>query len=125
MAATQRRLLIVEDDPTLRSIYAEALTMDGFEVVAAADGIEAFGLFLEKGPFDALIVDQDMPGLTGRQLLERLRKQGEGAPALLMSGRLELSKAEQQALRVGPVLGKPFTFDQLFRAVTALLPAKA
>jgi DNA-binding response OmpR family regulator len=122
--ATRKRLLVVDDDPNLREMYAEVLSADGFEVVTAQDGLEAFELFLTQGPFHALIVDQNMPRLTGKQLLKRLRGLGEDAPALLISGRLEVAPREQETLGLGAWLDKPFSQGALLAAVRALLSPK-
>ena len=122
---TGRRLLVVDDDPNLREIYVDVLSAEGFEVVTARDGLEAFELFLTQGPFHALIVDQNMPRLTGRQLLKRLRGLGEDAPALLISGRrLEVAPKEQEALGLGAWLDKPFSRGALLDAVRRLLFAR-
>jgi len=122
--ATRKRLLVVDDDPNLREVYADVLSAEGFEVVTAKDGLEAFELFLTEGPFHALIVDQNMPRLTGRELLKRLRGLGESAPALLISGRLEVSPKEQEELGLGAWLAKPFSQGALLEAVRKLLSAR-
>jgi two-component system response regulator MprA len=119
----KRRLLIVEDDPALRELYEEVLSGEGFAVVTARDGLEAFERFLADGPFDALIVDQDMPRLDGKALLKRLRGLGEGAPAILVSGRLEVDASEGESLGLGAWLDKPFSRDALLRAIRKLIPA--
>jgi len=122
--ATRKRLLVVDDDPNLREVYADVLSAEGFEVVTAKDGLEAFELFLTEGPFHALIVDQNMPRLTGRQLLKRLRGLGEDAPALLISGRLEVAPKDQEDLGLGAWLDKPFSQGALLEAVRKLLSAR-
>jgi DNA-binding response OmpR family regulator len=113
----RRRLLLGEDEPTLREMLAEALQHEGFEVVSAADGVEVLRLFADLGPFDALVLDHDMPRLPGRDVLCRLRHDGLAVPVVLCSGRLELSDDERARLRVGPVLRKPFTLRELLDAI--------
>ena len=119
----KRRLLIVEDDPDLRELYEDVLSGEGFEVVTARDGLDAFERFLADGPFDALVVDQDMPRLDGKALLKRLRGLGEGVPAVLVSGRLLLDPSEGERLGLGAWLHKPFSRETLVRAIRKLIPA--
>ena len=111
------RILVAEDEAHLREILAEALREEGFEVVTAPDGAEALKLYRAAGPFDVLLLDEEMPRLTGRRLLARLRAQGEDVAAVIFSGNLELTAEEQARLGVGPALRKPVSLDELARAI--------
>lgn len=117
------RLLLAEDDDLLREIVREGLEAEGFEVVDARDGEAAFAIFTSSGPFDVLLLDEEMPRLTGRQLLARLRASGQRVTALLVSGNLELSEEERATLGVGPVLRKPISLDELSREIRRVLGA--
>ncbi len=119
------RLLVADDDALLREILAEGLEQAGFEVVVAEDGAIALELFRNQGPFAAVLIDEEMPRLTGRQFLKQTHGERRGVAALLVSGNLTLDEAEQRALDVGPVLGKPFSFDQLVAVIRAAIAAKA
>lgn len=116
-AMTRLRILVAEDEGPLREILAEGLRDEGFEVVAASNGTEALELYSSDGPFDVLLLDEEMPRLTGRGLLVRLREQGERVAVILFSGNLELSEQEQARLGVGPTLRKPVSLDELSRAI--------
>ena len=118
------RVLLAEDDPVLREILSEGLAEEGFVVAAARSGAEAMDWYRRDGAYDALLLDEEMPGMTGRQLLRRLREAGDHIPALIISGNLELDEAEQRALGVGPVLRKPIPLAELGRALRALVPSK-
>jgi two-component system KDP operon response regulator KdpE len=111
------RLLIAEDDPQLRGFLAAELAAAGFAVVAAADGADALRLYQTQGPFDALLLDEEMPQVTGREILRRLRSRGDFLPALLFSGSLTLTEKEQAELRVGPVVRKPCGLVALVEAL--------
>ena len=113
------RVLLAEDDALLREILCEGLAIEGFEVVAAEDGLRALERFEREGPYDVLLIDEEMPGLTGRELVARIRQQGHRVPALLISGNLHLDPEERAALGVGPVLRKPVSFQDLTRAINA------
>jgi DNA-binding response OmpR family regulator len=112
---------VAEDDSILREILDDGLRAEGFDVVVAKDGAEALHSYLTFGPFDALLLDEEMPQLTGRQLLLRLREKGDRVPALLISGNLELDEAERTALQVGPVLRKPIPLRELAQALRAAI----
>ena len=85
----------------------------------AEDGRAALERFRAHGPYDVLLIDEEMPGLTGRELLGIVRKEGYRVPALLISGNLHLEPEECAALGVGPVLRKPISFEDLAQAVRA------
>ena len=111
------RVLLAEDDAAVRHLLIDALTAEGFEVAAATNGAEALDLFHRAGPWDVVLSDEEMPRLTGRQLLSRLRGEGAIVPALILSGSLHLSAAEQLALGVGSVLEKPFRIGEVLDAL--------
>ena len=119
------RLLVADDDATLREIVCEGLVDEGFEVVPAEDGERALELFRTRGPYDALLLDEEMPGLTGRQLLGVIRAQNDLVPVLLLSGNLVMEDDERSALGVGPVLLKPVTIRELAQAVRQAVAAGA
>lgn len=119
------RILVVEDDALLREIVAEGLTSEGFDVVTAEDGGAALDLFRGSGPWDVLLLDEEMPRLRGRELLARLRADGERVPAVLISGNLELSDEERRELGVGPVLRKPISIEDLSRALRSAIASGA
>jgi DNA-binding response OmpR family regulator len=118
------RILIAEDDDLLRRFLELRLRSAGFDVVSAADGAEAWSLYSSRGPFAAVLFDEDMPALTGRELISRLRDQGETVAAILMSGSLTLDVGEQLALGVGPVVEKPFSPSTLIKALEGAIRAR-
>ena len=117
------RVLLAEDEALLREILCEGLADEGFEVEAAPDGREALRLYRAKGPFDALLLDEEMPGLTGRQLLRQLRRDGDRVAAVIFSGNLVLDDDEQADLGVGPVLRKPVAMRDICAALRAAIAA--
>jgi CheY-like chemotaxis protein len=116
-AMTRLRILVAEDEAALREILTEGLRDEGFEVVTATDGLEALERYRSDGPFDVLLLDEEMPRLTGLRVLTRLREKGERVAVILFSGNLELSEQEQARLGVGPTLRKPVSLEELSRAI--------
>ena len=111
------RILLAEDDPVLRDILCESLCEEGFRVSVARDGAHALELYQQGGPYDLLLVDEEMPHLTGREVLRRIRADGDRVPAILISGNLHLDDDECAALGVGPVLRKPISLSDLSEVV--------
>ena len=116
-AVRPARILLLEDDGRLRQMLCEGLQEEGFEVTPAADGVEALALVGIRGPFDLLLLDDEVPWLTGRQLLRLLRVTGLRTAAVFYSGDLELTGAEQAALGVSAVLSKPLLLSELAAAI--------
>jgi CheY-like chemotaxis protein len=116
------RILVVEDEPFVRSVCARILRTAGHKVSLAEGGARALELF-EQESFDLLITDVMMPGMTGAELVDRLRKKGTDVPVLFMSGYMERSMAQEGELPDGHLLRKPFTGDELTTGVRKLLDA--
>jgi two-component system response regulator QseB len=116
-----KRILLVENDTELRTIFAEGLEDYGFEVVSARDGLSAFEKYVDQGPFDALVVEQNLPNVTGPELLQRLRDKGEGTPAILMSGRLEVGAQQKGPLGIASLFEKPFRLKALVTALRRVM----
>jgi response regulator RpfG family c-di-GMP phosphodiesterase len=105
------RLLIVDDDPAICKLLSETLRQAGFEVAARSDGKTALDL-LDHEAFDAIISDQNMPGITGLQLLEEVRKRDAHLVFLMATG-VDDIRVGVQAMKQGAddYLVKPFQFD--------------
>ncbi len=116
MQQPTKTVLVAEDNAALRRVIAFALKGCGFETTTAVDGLEAWE-FAEAQPFDLVVSDQQMPNMTGVELIEKLRASITNAktPVILLTAKgLEL---ELDALRerygVSAMLHKPFSPAQL------------
>src|SRR2546430_17679664 len=83
-----RRLLIADPDPRLRAEMADFCRQDGFDVVEAATGQEALTAFAESRP-SAVLLEVNLPDLSGFDVCRELRRQGADVPILLVSTRPE------------------------------------
>jgi len=120
-AAARSTILYVEDDATLRDAYSEALRLRGYHVDVACDG-EAGWQALRLRPYDLLITDNDMPRVTGVELVKRLRSAGNTVPVMMASGYFTATEArENQALELAAVLRKPFQSADLVERVETVL----
>jgi two-component system copper resistance phosphate regulon response regulator CusR len=115
------RLLVVEDDNTIREFLTRALTESGFSVDASAEGSQAEKLAL-AGIHDALIVDLTLPDMDGLELIQRLRAQGMTSPVLILSTRRSVDERVLGLERGGDdYMTKPFAVAELLARVRALL----
>ena len=113
-----RRVVLAEDEPTLRGLVAEVLRAEGWTVIEAADGIEAERLAISSIP-DLLITDLVMPLVSGRDLAMRLRAHRPTLPILFMSGYNPDGWLGGNEAHTA-FLAKPFTPRELCAAVEAL-----
>jgi CheY-like chemotaxis protein len=92
---SRHTILVVDDDPLQRAIAATRLASCGHDVHAAADGLEAWRR-LRSGAFDAVLLDLDMPRLSGRELISRIKADAElrNLPTLIVSGRRDFESVE-------------------------------
>ena len=116
----ERRILVVEDEPSVRSLIGTVLLGAHYRVAAARSADEAFARVQEEGaPFDLIITDVLMPGIGGVALMEQLRSSGHATRALFISGYNQHTEAELS--RFGALLTKPFTPSQLLDTVAKAL----
>lgn len=108
-----RTLLLVEDDTGVRRVLRDMLRHAGFTVREAADGASALAA-VGAGLPDAIVLDMVLPGITGFEVLDRLRESGVAAsvPVITMTGSV-LSESEMREKGARGVLQKPFSLQQL------------
>ncbi len=116
---TQHSILVVDDEAPMRKLLSNNLKASGHAVHSAADGTEALKL-IEEHQYD-LLIDLNMPGPNGLQVLEAVRRTAE-LPVLVVSGRgRERDKVEALDLGADDYLSKPFGVAELVARVKALL----
>ena len=115
------RLLVVDDDPSLREALALVLDLNGFDVTTAQDGREAIRTLAEAPP-DAVVLDVLMPGIDGLEVCRRMRAAGDTTPVLMLTARAEVSE-RVEGLEAGAddYLAKPFAREELVARLRALL----
>lgn len=115
------RALVIEDDPDLRKQIVNFLGEEGFAVDDAADGTQ--GSYMgEEYPADIAIVDLGLPGVSGLDLIRRVRKAGRKYPILILTARDGWqSKVEGLEAGADDYLVKPFHKEELMARVRALL----
>ncbi|HVU33355.1 MAG TPA: response regulator [Opitutaceae bacterium] len=116
-------ILVADDHAEVRRLVERILTARGYEVRTAANGREALDL-IEREPVDLAILDVLMPELDGIETVLEIRRRWPRLPLIAMSGGLRLSAdlylRSAHALGAQRMLRKPFTADELCRAVESL-----
>ena len=113
------RILVVEDDSEILLLSAEMLTSSGFHVDTAEHGATAWEA-LNARPYDLLITDNNMPNLTGIELIQKLRSARMALPVILASGAIPENTLP---LQLAAILQKPYTLDELLGTVKEVLHA--
>jgi two-component system, chemotaxis family, chemotaxis protein CheY len=117
-------VLIVDDDPGLRSFVKASLELEGYSVREAASAEEGLAA-LEEGAPDLILLDVMMPQVDGWEMLRRVQERhGVGAiPVLMFSGKVdERAAAEAQDRGASGFIGKPFDPQQLIESAKQMLP---
>lgn len=120
------KALVVDDSLTIRRIVIKALAIAGIaDTVEAADGVEALGA-AGSDSFDVILLDWNMPTLSGIETLRALRRAGNKTPVIMVTTEAEKSRVID-AIKAGAndYLIKPFSPDQLAAKVKGVVAAPA
>ncbi|OPZ19880.1 MAG: Response regulator PleD [candidate division BRC1 bacterium ADurb.BinA364] len=120
-----QRILVVDDENDVQLVIKTALQSEGFDVATASNGPDALAEVANRQP-DLIVLDVMMPGMTGFQVLEKLKSNEKTAriPVIMLTGVSERSKI-QEALASGTdyYIVKPFEFHDLIGKVNSALAA--
>ena len=107
-----RPILVVEDDPTIRTLIRDVLAEEGYEVIGVEDGARALSAIDEQHP-SVVLLDLYLPNVNGWEVLKVLRQRGDTIPVVICSAVApkELPRGVIGSLR------KPFSLDALLAAV--------
>ena len=114
-------ILVVDDDPEMRALLLDVLSNEGYEVVEAKDGTEAV-LALRARKFDVILMDKNMPGPSGLDLLPGFRRVCPWSPIIMMTAFGDVP-SYMEAVEKGAVeyLFKPFRMEELKAAIAKAL----
>ncbi|MGI4779746.1 MAG: response regulator [Janthinobacterium lividum] len=121
--AQRHKVLVIEDDAEVRRTIVESLSMLGYVVSEAADGVSGLAV-LQASPHDLLVVDYAMPGLNGAEVIAKARDMVGEIPVILATGYADMAQVGR-VLGTQSILIKPFDISTLAAAVVKALPAMA
>jgi len=115
------RILVIEDEQTLLSDVKNNLEAEGYIVDTSSDGNEGY-FFATEYPIDAAIIDIGLPGMSGIEIIKKLREQGHVLPVLILTARSRWQE-KVAGLEAGAddYLVKPFQMEELLARLKALL----
>lgn len=118
------RILIIEDEYELCESMAEGLRVDGYEVDTCQNGEEGLDILFSE-EYDLILLDLNLPGMDGMDILKEFRKENQETPVLILSARIALSD-KIQGLDEGAndYLTKPFHFEELEARIRSLTRRK-
>ena len=119
LAATPKRILVVDDDSSVRQMLGRILTGEGYLVGKAANGVEALETAAE-GQFDLMLLDLNMPVKNGWDTFERLTTENPLLPVIIITARPNQVFTALGA-GVGALMEKPLDFPKLLQTISALL----
>lgn len=116
-----KRILMVDDNKSIRDTVADFLVSLGYEVALAVDGIEALAVFLDKS-FDLVLTDFEMPAMDGYILAGHIKENSPGTPVILITGADRGTVLKMvEAGPVDSIIFKPFMLDDLQTSVQRAL----
>jgi CheY-like chemotaxis protein/anti-sigma regulatory factor (Ser/Thr protein kinase) len=117
------RVLVIDDEPQVRGVLAEILRVQKHEVVEAEQGAEGLARFREQ-PFDLVMTDLAMPGMSGWQVAQAIKAERPGVPVVLVTGwGVELPPDQLRRNGVDRVMTKPFRFEDVREVVASFQSA--
>ena len=124
--ALRGRLLLVEDEHLLRTLVAQFLRGEGFEVIEARDGPEGVDQFSGAGPFDLVLLDLNLPGFSGVEVCRRIKEERPEQRLMICSAAiLRDHESALSRMGVGHYLTKPYHPEDLLAHIALELEARA
>jgi len=122
-----KKVLVVDDEIHIVYVIAIKLRNNGYEVISAQNGEEAFEMACDQKP-DVIVADFQMPVMTGMELVEKLRQTPATAniPVIILTARdFAIEDFQRQRLQISEFLSKPFSPRELLRSIEDVLHKKA
>ncbi|MCK5527397.1 MAG: response regulator [Candidatus Latescibacteria bacterium] len=116
-----KKILVIDDDESMRHLLVDALEVFGYQVSTAVDGRQALDI-LDEATFDLAICDLMMPHLDGRSFLKKVKGHTPDLPVMIITG-YGTAQTEDEMMRLGAMgyLSKPFTIEQIKTLVEQIL----
>jgi DNA-binding response OmpR family regulator len=120
-----QRILVVDDNMMIRRFNTRVLTGSGYQVNTAEDGADAWDA-LQRNNYDLMVTDNDMPNVTGVELIQKLQEARMNLPVIMATGTVPQDHLDRHPwLKINAVLLKPFPFNVLLETVKNVLHAHA
>ena len=117
------RILLIDDDPSVRDVLQHLLASFGYDCHTAADGVSGLGRF-DEGGWDLVLVDVVMPAMSGWSVIESIRRRAPSMPIALVTGMTEPAVLRRDRDWRLPVIVKPLRPEDIQAIVATALQAK-
>ncbi len=118
MVDTGETILVVDDEPLVRDLLVQFLSLRGYRTLGVKDGPEALSM-VKQTPPDLILLDLFMPGMDGVEVLRQLRQQEYPGAVIIITG--SYGKEQAWALEPQEVIGKPIDLEQLLMSIQLVL----
>ncbi len=116
------RVLLIDDDPSVREVVRYLLASFGYDCQTAADGARGLARF-DQGGWDIVVTDLAMPEMSGWEVAEAIRRRSPTTPIVLITGMIDSEVMRRAGERGLPVVPKPFRVEMLRMVVAKALQA--
>ena len=117
----KKRILVIEDEPSLSMAIRDELEFEGFEASVVEDGVVGFSRILDDAP-DLVVLDLMLPGRSGFEICREVRKQGLNTPIIMLTARAqEVDRIRGLELGADDYVVKPFSLAELVARIRAVL----
>jgi len=124
---SSKKVLVVDDEIHIVHVVAIKLRNNGYDIVTAGNGAEAFDVACEEKP-DIIVTDYQMPIMSGMELVKKLRstEATRDIPVILLTARsFAIEEKQKEDLRISQCLSKPFSPKELLESIEDILYARA
>ena len=118
-----KKVLVVDDEIYIVHVVAIKLRNNGYEVITAENGAQAYEMACEEKP-DIIATDFQMPVMSGLEFIEKLRKndQTKNIPVIMLTARgFDIDEDQKQMLNISEIISKPFSPKELMRTIEDIL----
>jgi CheY-like chemotaxis protein len=122
-----KKALVVDDEFHIVQVVSIKLKNNGFDVVTAENGADAYNLACQRVP-DVIVTDYQMPAMSGIELIEKLRQNEQTAdiPVIMLTARgFAVDDNQKEELKVSACLSKPFSPRELLQTIESVLGQNA
>jgi len=117
----KKRILVIEDEPSLSMAIRDELQFEGFEASVVEDGVQGLDRILKEAP-DLVILDLMLPGMSGFEICREVRRQGVNTPIIMLTARAqEVDRVRGLELGADDYVVKPFSLAELVARIRAVL----
>jgi two-component system KDP operon response regulator KdpE len=122
MSAAPLRVLVIDDEPSIRKLLRLGLSAHGYQIMEASSGKMALELLSEQPPPDLIILDLGLPDMQGHELLRTMRARNDSVPIVILSSREdEIGKVQALDSGADDYVTKPFGMEELLARMRAAL----